>query len=155
MNCSEKPAKTRGDMGKTTKAFIVAIAVMGIVRFILDANGVPKDVVKYFSMSAIMVIGSLYFAIATATHKERLKASYLLVMPYMTIEVLALGYTWASGHQTIFHAAEYSMGTSIAAHTIGHFLGGRTWEPPFGFMGMECVRGIYAGGRLCMQPELA
>ena len=25
-------------MGKTTKAFIVAIAVMGIVRFILDAH---------------------------------------------------------------------------------------------------------------------
>src|SRR6058998_2712448 len=109
MNCSEKPAKTRGDMSKTTKAFIVAIAVMGIVRFILDANGVPKDVVKYFSMSAIMVIGSLYFAIATATHKERLKASYLLVMPYMTVEVLALSYTWATGapdnfpHRRIFH----------------------------------------------------
>ena len=105
-------------MGKTTKAFIVAIAVMGIVRFILDAKGVPKDVVKYFSMSAIMVVGSLYFAIAAATHKERLKASYLLVMPYMTVEVLALSYTWATGRQTIFHAAEYSMGTSIAVHTL-------------------------------------
>ena len=56
-------------MSKTTKAFIVAIAVMGIVRFILDAKGVPKDVVKYFSMSAIMIIGALYFAIATATYK--------------------------------------------------------------------------------------
>src|SRR5947207_14288679 len=104
-------------MSKTTKAFIVAIAVMGIVRFILDANGVPKDVVKYFSMSAIVVIGSLYFAITTATHKERMKASYLLVMPYMTVEVLALSYTWAGGRQAIFHAGEYLMDKTIAVHT--------------------------------------
>src|SRR5437773_12158896 len=114
-------------MSKTTKAFIVAIAVMGIVRFILDANGVPKDVVKYFSMSAIMVIGSLYFAIAAATHNEGLKASYLLVLPYMTVEVLALSCTWATGRETIFHAAEYSMGTSIAVHCGGDLIAGVSW----------------------------
>src|SRR5437773_12577960 len=141
-------------MSKTTKAFIVAIAVMGVIRFILDADGVPKDVVKYFSMSAIMMIGSVYFAIATATHKERLKASYLLVMPYMTIEVLALSYTWATGRQTIFHTAEYSMGFGIAAHTIGHLVGGLTWEPLFVFLLMELVWGIYAGGRSLVKPKV-
>src|SRR2546428_13025563 len=100
-------------MNKTMRAFIVAIAAMGVVRFILDASGLPKDVVKYFSMTAIMIIGSVYFAIATTTHKERLKASFLLVIPYMAFEVIALSFTWATGHRTIFHAAEYSMGTSI------------------------------------------
>ena len=136
------------------KVFIVAIAVMGVVRFILDASGLPKDVVKYFSMTAIMIIGSLYFAIATATHKERLKASYLLIMPYMTVEVIALGYTWATGHQTIFHAAEYSMGTSIGVHTLGHLIGGFTWEPLIGFVAMELVWGIYAGGRSLLKPKI-
>ena len=141
-------------MNKTMKAFIVAIAVMGVVRFILDASGLPKDVVKYFSMTAIMIVGSLYFAIATATHKERLKASYLLIMPYMTVEVIALGYTWATGHQTIFHAAEYSMGTSIGVHTLGHLIGGFTWEPLIGFVAMELVWGIYAGGRSLLKPKI-
>ena len=141
-------------MNKTVKVFIVAIAVMGVVRFILDASGLPKDVVKYFSMTAIMIIGSLYFAIATATHKERLKASYLLIMPYMTVEVIALGYTWATGHQTIFHAAEYSMGTSIGVHTLGHLIGGFTWEPLIGFVAMELVWGIYAGGRSLLKPKI-
>jgi len=141
-------------MNKTMKVFIVAIAVMGVVRFILDASGLPKDVVKYFSMTAIMIIGSLYFAIATATHKERLKASYLLIMPYMTVEVIALGYTWATGHQTIFHAAEYSMGTSIGVHTLGHLIGGFTWEPLIGFVVMELVWGIYAGGRSLLKPKI-
>ena len=141
-------------MNKTMKVFIVAIAVMGVVRFILDASGLPKDVVKYFSMTAIMIIGSLYFAIATVTHKERLKASYLLIMPYMTVEVIALGYTWATGHQTIFHAAEYSMGTSIGVHTLGHLIGGFTWEPLIGFVAMELVWGIYAGGRSLLKPKI-
>jgi len=141
-------------MNKTMKVFIVAIAVMGVVRFILDASGLPKDVVKYFSMTAIMIIGSLYFAIATATHKERLKASYLLIMPYMTVEVIALGYTWATGHQTIFHAAEYSLGTSIGVHTLGHLIGGFTWEPLIGFVAMELVWGIYAGGRSLLKPKI-
>ena len=132
---------------------IVAIAAMGVVRFILDAGGMPKDVVKFFSMTVIMMASSLYFAIACTTHKERLKASYLLVMPYMTVEVLALGYTWVSGHQTIFHAAEYSLGTSIAVHTIGHLVGSFTWEPLFGFVVMEIVWGIYAGGRSLLRAR--
>jgi len=95
--------------------------------------------VKYFSMTAIMIIGSVYFAVATATHKERLKDSYLLVMPYMAIEVLALGYTWMTGYQTIFHAKEYSMGSSIGQHTVGHFIGGLTWEPLSVFLVMEII----------------
>src|SRR5437762_6001736 len=95
------------------KRFIIAIAAMGVVRFILSVNGVPNEIVKYFSMTVIMLLGTLYFAITTKTHKERLKAAYLLVMPYMTVEGLALGYTWLTGQQTIFHAAEYSFGTPI------------------------------------------
>jgi len=126
-------------MNTTMKAFIAAIAVMGIVRFALDRAGMPMDVVKYFSMTAIMIIGSVYFAVATATHKERLKDSYLLVMPYMAIEVLALGYTWMTGYQTIFHAKEYSMGSSIGQHTVGHFIGGLTWEPLSVFLVMEII----------------
>jgi hypothetical protein len=135
------------------KWFIVGIAVMGVTRFILDASGVPKDVVKYFSMTAIITAGALYFGIATASHKERLKAAYLLIMPYMVIEVIALSYTWATGRQTIFHAAEYSMGVSIAAHTLGHLIGGLTWEPLMVFVVTEIVWGLYAGGRSLLRPK--
>ncbi|PYR96097.1 MAG: hypothetical protein DMG16_28810 [Acidobacteria bacterium] len=72
----------------------------------------------------------------------------------MTVEVIALGYTWATGHQTIFHAAEYSMGTSIGVHTLGHLIGGFTWEPLIGFVAMELVWGIYAGGRSLLKPKI-
>src|SRR5947209_1971847 len=124
-------------MNKAMKAFMIAIAAMGVLRFVLTVNGLPNSTVKYFSMTAVMIVGLTYFAVTTRTHKERLKDSFLLVMPYMTIEVLALGYTWASGRPTIFHTPEYSFGTPLAWHTIGHLVGGFTWEPIMVFIPME------------------
>ena len=142
-------------MNRIMKVFIIAIALMGIVRFILSVSGVPNEVTKYFSMTAIMTAGSIYFAIATTTHKERFIAAYLLVLPYLTVEILALGYTWATGRQTIFHAREYSFGTSIGVHTIGHLVGGLTWEPLTVFLIMEIIWGIYAGARSLFRPRAA
>ena len=140
-------------MNKTMKWFIVAIAAMGVLRFALDRSGVPWDVVKFFSMSAIILAGTIWFAVMMRTHKDRLKASYLLIMPYMVVEVLALAYTWSSGRQTIFHAKEYSLGSSISQHTIGHFIGGLTWEPLFLFLVMEIVWLIYTRIQRVMVPR--
>jgi hypothetical protein len=126
-------------MTNTMKKFIAAILAMGFVRFALDWHGVSKDVVKFFSMTVIIMIGTIYFALTTRTHKERLKASYLLILPYMIVEVLALAYTWNTGRQTIFHDEEYSLGFPIAQHTIGHFVGGLTWEPLSVFVLMEII----------------
>jgi hypothetical protein len=132
------------------KMLIAAIAVMGVVRFALDYFGVPKEIVKYFSMTAVMLVATVYFAVTTATHKERLKASFLLVLPYLVVEVLALGYSWQTGRDTIFHAEEYSFGVDVGSHTIGHLVGGLTWEPLSVFLVMEIVWFVYTrvgGGR--------
>src|SRR5262249_50693249 len=134
-------------MKTSMKLFIAAIVVMGVIRFALTMAGLPNDVVKFASMTVIMMAGMLYFAVVLPTHKERLKAAYWLVLPYMIIEVAALSYIWITGHQTIFHAQEYSFGVGIRAHTIGHFIGGLTWEPLSMFVVMEIVWFIYAGGR--------
>jgi hypothetical protein len=134
-------------MNKTMWGFITAIVVTGVIRFILDQSGVSHDIVKYFSMTVVVLIGSLYFAIAAKTHKERLKDAYLLVMPYMTVEVLALGYTWITGNPSIFHTAEYSLGYPLGEHLVGHVIGGLTWEPLFCFLVMEIVWGISTGAR--------
>jgi hypothetical protein len=122
------------------RGFIVAILLVGILRFILTVSGFPDSFVKFFSMTVVIMIGTIYFAIATETHKDRLKASFLLILPYMIIEVAALGYTWATGQQTIFHAPEYSFGgTPLLYHWIGHFVGGLTWEPLSVFVVMELI----------------
>src|SRR5215471_8285570 len=134
-------------MKTSIKLFMAAIAVMGMIRFVLTMAGLPNSVVRFASMTVIMIAGMLYFGVVSTTHKERLKAAYLLVLPYMIVEVLALGFSWATGRQTIFHAQEYSFGMGIAAHTIGHLIGGLTWEPLSMFLVMELVWLIYAGGR--------
>src|SRR5262245_28967066 len=124
-------------MKPSMKFFIAAIAVMGVIRFALAMAGVPNDVVKFASMSVILMVGALYLADVSTTHKERLKAAYLLVLPYMIIEVAALSFIWITGRQMIFHTQEYSFGMGIGVHTIGHLIGGLTWEPLFLFLIME------------------
>jgi len=124
------------------RGFIAAIFVLGILRFVLTVAGLPDAIVKYSSMTVAIVAGTLYFAAATETHWERLKAAYLLIVPYLIIEVSALGYTWATGRQTIFHSHEYSLGFSIGQHTVGHLVGGLTWEPLAVFVVMEIVWAI-------------
>ena len=135
-------------MSKVMKGFIAAIVTVGVIRFVLSVSGLPNSTVKYVSMSVVILAGTIYFAFATPTHKGRLKDAYLLILPYLIVEVLALGYTWATGHQTIFHAEEYSLGYGIAAHTIGHLVGGLTWEPLFLFLIMEVIWAVYTGCRM-------
>lgn len=124
------------------KGFIATIFALGVVRFVLTMAGLPDEIVKFSSMTVAIMAGTIYFALSTGTHKERLKASYLLLLPYMIIEVAALGYTWASGHQTIYHSHDYSFGMPIAYHTLGHLVGGLTWEPLSVFLLMEIIWAI-------------
>jgi hypothetical protein len=121
------------------RAFIASIVVVGALRFGLTVAGFPNNQVKYVSMSAVITLGAVFFAVATRTHLERLKAAFLLIFPYMVIEVTALTYTWISGTPTIFHTPEYSFHTPLWVHTIGHLVGGLTWEPLGLFLLMELV----------------
>jgi hypothetical protein len=137
--------------GTAMRLFISAILAMGLVRFVLAVSGLPDSQVRYASMTAVILAGAIYFAIRSSSHVQRLKDAYLLILPYMVVEVAALGYTWATGRQTIFHAREYNMGTSIAKHTLGHLIGGLTWEPLFLFALMEVIHGVYIGARWLLQ----
>ena len=111
-------------MKRAVKIFIALIAVIGVIRFVLSTAGISNDVVKYASMSVVIMAGSLYFGATTSTHKDRLKAAYLLRCFYGE-----------------------SLLTGIAVHTLGHFVGGLTWEPLMVFIVMEIVWAIAAGGR--------
>jgi hypothetical protein len=66
----------RGDV----RGFVAAIFLMGFLRFVLTMIALPDSLVKFFSMSVIILVGTVYFAIRTATHKERRHT--LLLFPY-------------------------------------------------------------------------
>jgi hypothetical protein len=124
---------------KRIKAFMAAVVVVGVLRFALSVAGFPNNIVRYVSMTAVLTAGMIYFAFACNTWKERLKAAYLLILPYMIIEGAALGYSLATGTQTIFHTPEYSFGTSLPTHFFGHLIGGVSWEPLFMFLVMQIL----------------
>jgi hypothetical protein len=139
-------------MKQSIKWFMLAIFAVGMLRFALTLAGLPDSQVKYASMTVILIASSVYFAAILDSRKDRLKAAYLLILPYMVIEVSALGYTWATGRSTIFHAPQYSFGTGIGLHTLGHLIGGLTWEPLFGFLMMEIIHALYVRGRSFLNP---
>ncbi len=119
--------------------FIAAILAVGLVRFALTVSGVPNTLTKYASMSVVILMGALYFGVVAHSWKEQLVLSYLLILPYMAVELAGIGYTWATGKATIFHAPEYSFGLEIAPHFWGHLVGGLTWEPLAVFVTMVVV----------------
>ena len=125
--------------------FVGAILLVGAIRLGLTLNGVSNAATKFASMSAVIFIACLYFGSKPQSFKERLVVSYLLILPYMLVEVIGLGYTRASGRPTIFHAPEYSLGSSIDQHFWGHIIGGLTWEPVCLLVVMLIVRGVVVG----------
>ena len=80
-------------MKTSIKWFMLAIFAMGLLRFALSLADVPDSVVKYASMTVLLIVSSIYFAIVCDARKDRLKAAYLLILPYMIVEVTALSYT--------------------------------------------------------------
>ena len=125
--------------------FVGAIVLVGAIRLGLTLSGVSNATTKFASMFAVILIACVYFGSKPQSFKERLVVSYLLILPYMLVEVIGLGYTWASGRPTIFHAPEYSLGTSIEQHFWGHIIGGLTWEPASLLLVMLIVRGVVVG----------
>ena len=138
------------DSMNMTKLLITAIAAVGAIRFALTVAGLPDSVVKYASMTAIIAAGAIYFAVTSLTWRSRLKAAYLLILPYVVVEACALGYELATGRHTIFHAPQYSFKSPLKVHFIGHLIGGLTWEPLSLFLLMEIIWGVYAGGRMLL-----
>jgi hypothetical protein len=128
--------------GSAIAGFVASIVLVGLVRFGLTIAGTPDDVSKYASMTAVLLAGCLYFGAAGLSWKKLLKISYLLILPYMGVELGGIGYTWATGKTTVFHVPEYSFGTPADVHFFGHLVGGLTWEPLSLFLVMLFVRAL-------------
>jgi hypothetical protein len=128
--------------GTAIAGFVASIFLVGLVRFGLTIAGTPDDVSKYASMTAVILAGCVYFGAAGLSWKELVKVSYLLVLPYMAVELGGIGYTWATGKTTVFHVPQYSFGMPADVHFFGHLVGGLTWEPLSRFLVMLVVRAV-------------
>jgi hypothetical protein len=122
--------------------FMVAILLVGLVRFTLTVLGTPDGATRYASMTAVILAGCVFFGASSSSWKELLAVSYFLILPYMAVELFGIGYTWATGTTTIFHTPEYSFGLDLDLHFWGHLVGGLTWEPLSLFIVMFIVHAM-------------
>jgi hypothetical protein len=122
------------------KTFVAAIVIVGALRVTLSLAGVRDGITTFFSISAVILAGMIYFGIVCREWRDRLLASYALFVPYTVIAVLALGYTWITGVPTIFQRHELSMtGLTVGWHITAMFIGGFSFEPLLGFAFMSLI----------------
>lgn len=58
--------------------FLIAIALVGLIRLVLSIAGQPHSLVKFFSMTAVGLVGSFYYAL---TIRRRGFGSYRHLIP--------------------------------------------------------------------------
>ena len=119
--------------------FLGSILIVGIARFVLSLAGVPNSAVKWFSITAVMWIGVLYYAVRIHTsgfgsYKHLLPICVLQSLVSEVIIVPGIILAIITGHDNIYSAPEYSFGSDgktwvhVAAHlglgtTIGPLVG--------------------------------
>ena len=112
--------------------FAVAIVVVGVARFGLSLSGAPRSIANLFSMTIVMLVGTVYFASVCTNWKERAVAGFALTVPYTIVACAALGYTVLTGNPTIFHD-EHSlsnvMDMTAGSHLVSMAVGGFSTEP--------------------------
>src|SRR5437763_14480718 len=121
MNMFGKPLS---DYVRFSRLFLVLIAVTGLVRLALSLGAVPNSTVKWFSMTGLMWIAVVYYAIRVhktgfGTYKHLLPVLAVLNVVFQAIAIAGILIAILTGNANVFSAPEYA------------FCGdGNTWSHP-------------------------
>jgi hypothetical protein len=101
--------------------FLVLIFGVGITRLALSLGGVPNSTAKWFSMTALVLIGVVYYAVRVHTtgfgsFKQLLVICTLQNLVAQGIAIFGIVLSILTGAGNIFSAPEYAFGGD-----------GRTW----------------------------
>jgi len=109
------------------KEFLILVLVVGLVRLGLSLAGAPDSAVKFASMTALMLLGLIYYSVRVYTSGF---GSYRQLLPVLAFPVILMnliiiaGIVIAieTGKDNIFTAPEFSPG-----RFSGQQVSGRTW----------------------------
>ncbi len=115
---------------------LALIVVVGVVRLALSLAGVSNSTVKWFSITVVMLLGMLYYAVAVQTKgfgSYKQLYGLLLIQSIVTesIPIVAILLAMATGHDNIYVAPEYSGGGDGKnwLHILGHVVVGAVILP--------------------------
>ena len=128
--------KSVGQYLSFQKMFLIAIAVVFLVRLALSLAGTPNATAKWVSVTVVLLVGTLYYGVAVHTQGF---GSYKQLYPLLlfqsllaeTLVALAIVLGIVTGHDNIYTAPEYSGGTDGKnwTHVIAHLVVGSVVLP--------------------------
>ena len=103
------------------RVFLILIAVIGVMRLALSLAGAPNASAKWLSMTVVVWIGVIYYAIRVHTsrfgsYKQLLPIVALLNITAQVIAIIGIATAMFTGNDNIFSAPEYAFGAD-----------GKTW----------------------------
>jgi hypothetical protein len=127
------------------KVFLILILIVGIVRLALSLGGVSTAIDKWFSITAVMWIGLLYYAVKVHTsgfgsYKQLLPICFLQSWAAQLVIVPSIILAIVTGKDNIYSLPEYAFGQDGKTwlHVIGHLVGGGIVGPLIGWL-VGCV----------------
>ena len=107
--------KSIGEYLRFQKVILIAIVVVWLVRLVLSLAGTPNATARWFSVTVVLLIGMLYYAVAVHT---RGFGSYKQLLPMLLFQSLiveglvarAIVQAIVTGRDNNYTAPEYSGG---------------------------------------------
>lgn len=137
--------KTLSEYISFAKPILLLIIIVGIARLALSLAGVQNSAVKWLSISAVLFIGLVYFAIRVYTtgfgsYKQLLPLMFLQSVVSQAIIVAGIIIAMQTGKDNIFSAPEYSGGGDGKTwlHVGAHLVLGTTIGPLLAWL-VGCV----------------
>jgi hypothetical protein len=123
------------------KPFLILILVVGIARLALSLGGVPNSIARWLSITVVIWIGVLYYAIRVHTsgfgsYKQLLPICVLQSLAAQAVIVPSIILAIFTGKDNIYSVPEYSFGSDGKSwlHVGAHLLLGTTVAPLIGWL---------------------
>lgn len=127
------------------KPLLILIILVGVVRLALSLSGVPNSTGRWLSITAVIWLGGVYYAIRVHTtgfgsYKQLLPILVLQSLAAQLIIVPAIILAIFTGKDNIYSVPEYAFGQDGKTwlHVGAHLLVGTTVGPLIGWL-VGCV----------------
>lgn len=127
------------------RPFLILILIVGVVRLALSLGGVSSSIAKWLSITAVMWIGLLYYAVRVHTsgfgsYKQLLPICVLQSLAAQLIIVPAIILAIFTGKDNIYSQPEFAFGGDgkTWAHVAAHLFIGTTLGPLIAWL-VGCV----------------
>lgn len=102
------------------RGFLILILVVGLGRLCLSLAGAPVSIVKFASMSVLMLLGLIYYSVRVHTsgfgsYKQLLPVLALQVILINLITIFGIVLAIETGRDNIFTVPEFSPGRASGA----------------------------------------